>query len=66
MTAPQTPKQNAISTERIFSGTSSFTRTVVLPQPVDSSRVTAKLSDGVLTVTVPKAADTGSVQVNVE
>ena len=62
----QTPEQTAISTERLFSGTSSFTRTVLLPQPVDSSKVTAKLSDGVLTVTIPKAVDTGSVQVNVE
>ncbi|KAI0822257.1 HSP20-like chaperone [Trametes gibbosa] len=59
-------ESTALSTERIFSGTSSFTRTVVLPRPVDSSKVTAKLSDGVLTVTVPKAEDAGSVQVNVE
>ncbi|KAI0770328.1 HSP20-like chaperone [Fomes fomentarius] len=64
--ATQNPEQNAISTERLFSGTTSFTRTVLLPQPIDSSKVTAKLSDGVLTVTIPKAADTGSVQVNVE
>lgn len=60
------PESNALSTERLFSGTSTFTRTVVLPRPVDSSKVTAKLSDGVLTVTVPKAEDVGSVQVNVE
>lgn len=60
------PESNALSTERVFSGTSTFTRTVVLPRPVDSSKVTAKLSDGVLTVTVPKAEDVGSVQVNVE
>ena len=50
----------------MFTGTSSFTRTVLLPQPVDSSKVSAKLSDGVLTVTVPKAAETGSVTINVE
>ncbi|RDX53300.1 HSP20-like chaperone [Lentinus brumalis] len=62
----QNPEQTAISTERVFSGTSSFTRTVLLPQPVDSNKVTAKLSDGVLTVEIPKATDTGSVQVNVE
>ena len=60
------PESTALSTERLFSGTASFTRTVVLPTPVDSSKVTAKLSDGVLTVTVPKAEDTGSVQINVE
>ncbi|RPD62403.1 HSP20-like chaperone [Lentinus tigrinus ALCF2SS1-7] len=66
VTASQTPEQTAISTERTFRGTSKFTRTVLLPQPVDSSKVTAKLSDGVLTVTIPKATDTGSVTVNVE
>ena len=60
------PESTALSTERLFSGTASFTRTVVLPTPVDSSKVTAKLSDGVLTVTVPKAEDVGSVQINVE
>ncbi|KAI0354937.1 HSP20-like chaperone, partial [Trametes cingulata] len=59
------PESTALSTERLFTGTSSFTRTVVLPRPVDSSRVTAKLQDGVLTVTVPKAEDAGSVQINV-
>ncbi|KAI0754946.1 HSP20-like chaperone [Daedaleopsis nitida] len=62
----QTPEQTAISTERMFNGTSSFTRTVLLPEAVDSHKVTAKLTDGVLTVTIPKAADTGSVQVNVD
>ncbi|KAI0670812.1 HSP20-like chaperone [Trametes maxima] len=59
-------ESTALSTERLFSGTSSFTRTVVLPRPVDSNKVTAKLVDGVLTITVPKAEDIGSVQVNVE
>lgn len=59
-------RATAIATERVFSGTSRFTRTVLLPQAVDSSKVTAKLADGVLTVTVPKAADTGSVTINVE
>ncbi|OSD07248.1 HSP20-like chaperone [Trametes coccinea BRFM310] len=60
------PESTALSTERLFTGSASFTRTVVLPQPVDSSKVTAKLQDGVLTVTVPKAEDVGSVQINVE
>ncbi|KAI0648081.1 HSP20-like chaperone [Trametes meyenii] len=64
--ATREAESTALSTERLFSGTSSFTRTVVLPRPVDSSKVTAKLVDGVLTVTVPKAEDVGSVQVNVE
>ncbi|KAI1789597.1 HSP20-like chaperone [Ganoderma leucocontextum] len=59
-------EQTAISTERMFTGTSSFTRTVMLPLPVDSSKVSAKLADGILTVTVPKAPEVGSVQINVE
>ncbi|PIL22557.1 hypothetical protein GSI_15246 [Ganoderma sinense ZZ0214-1] len=60
------PEPTAISTERMFTGTSSFTRTVMLPLPIDSSKVSAKLADGVLTVTVPKAPEVGSVQINVE
>ncbi|PCH40133.1 HSP20-like chaperone [Wolfiporia cocos MD-104 SS10] len=60
------PEENALSTERFFSGTSSFARTVYLPRPVDSSNVSAKLSDGILTVSVPKAEDPASVQVPIE
>ena len=60
------PEQTAISTERMFTGTSSFTRTVMLPLPIDSGKVYAKLADGVLTVTVPKAPEVGSVQINVD
>ena len=62
----QQQQHTAIASERMFSSASRFTRTVLLPQPVDAAKVTAKLADGVLTVTVPKAAETGSVQVNVE
>jgi HSP20 family protein len=36
-------------------GTGAFTRVVHLPVDVDSSRVSATLRDGVLTVTLPKA-----------
>lgn len=57
---------NAISTEREISGTSTFRRTVWLPRPVDGTGVTAKLQDGILTVTVPKAEDKASVKVPVE
>ncbi|KDQ62430.1 hypothetical protein JAAARDRAFT_122365 [Jaapia argillacea MUCL 33604] len=56
----------AISTEREFSGTSTFTRTVWLPRPVDSSKVSAKLSHGILTVTIPKAEDAASVKIQVD
>jgi len=38
-------------------GTGSFERRIPLPTPVDSGRVEARLVDGVLTVTCPKAAE---------
>lgn len=50
--------------EESFSST--FTRTVWLPRPVDGSTVTGKLVDGVLTLTIPKATDKAPVKVNVE
>ena len=55
-----------ISAERTYTRSSSFTRTVWLPQPVDASKVQAKLEDGVLTLRVPKAEEQGSVKANVE
>ena len=33
---------------------SSFSRTIWLPRPVDASKVSGKLEDGVLRLTVPK------------
>ncbi|OBZ71652.1 Small heat shock protein C4 [Grifola frondosa] len=60
------PEQTQISTERTFTGSSSFTRTVWLPRPVDTKNVSATLSDGVLTVTIPKAEDAGSVPITVQ
>ncbi|EMD39969.1 hypothetical protein CERSUDRAFT_112203 [Gelatoporia subvermispora B] len=59
-------EQNQISSERSFTGSSTFTRTVWLPRPVDAKNVSAKLDHGVLTLTVPKAQDSESVQINVE
>ena len=59
-------EQSQISTERTFTGTSTFTRTVWLPRPIDSSGVKAKLEDGVLTITVPKVVEQGSTRINVE
>jgi HSP20 family protein len=58
-----------ISTERqgsIMTNTLSFSRTVWLPRVVDGSNVTAKLTDGVLTLTVPKANDKASTKVLIE
>ncbi|KAK7469221.1 hypothetical protein VKT23_003710 [Stygiomarasmius scandens] len=60
------PESNQLSVERHFVGNATFTRTVWLPRPVDASGVSAKLNDGVLTVTVPKAEDKGSVVVPVD
>lgn len=57
---------NAISSERSFVRDASFTRTVWLPRPVDGNNVTAKLNDGVLTITVNKAEDKGSIVVPVQ
>lgn len=59
-------RSNQISSERSFVGTSAFTRTVWLPRQVDSTGVTATLNDGVLTVKIPKAEDTGSVSIPVQ
>jgi len=57
-----------ISTERPGSVTmsSSFSRTVWLPRAVDDSNVSAKLTDGVLTLKITKANDKDSVKVTVE
>ena len=65
-TAVAESSANQLSSERTFIGTSQFTRTVWLPRQVDPTGVTAKLNDGVLTVTIPKAADPGSVEVTVQ
>lgn len=43
----------------------SFSRTVWLPRPVDEKGVSAKLSDGILMLTIPKADDKKSVKINV-
>lgn len=55
-----------LSSERFFSSTSSFSRTVWLPRRVDGSKVKAKLEDGVLTVNIPKAVDPESVRVAID
>lgn len=57
---------NQLSVERTFTGSSSFTRTVWLPRPVDANKVSAKLTDGILTVRIPKAEEVGTVKVDVD
>jgi HSP20 family molecular chaperone IbpA len=59
----------SISTERpgsVMTSSSSFSRTVWLPRVVDGNNVSAKLADGVLTVTIPKANDKASAKVTIE
>lgn len=55
-----------LSTERAFVGSASFSRTVWLPRPVDGANIKAKLLDGVLTLTIPKAEDRASVKIPVD
>lgn len=67
----KTDQATGISTERpqggsVMTSTSSFSRTVWLPRVVDESHVSAKLMDGVLTLTIPKANDKASVKVAIE
>ena len=50
-------RQQAVTWHRRERGTGSFERRITLPTAVDSGRVEAKLVDGVLTVTCPKAPE---------
>lgn len=67
-TAQRTPDtgNSATPSENIVESKSTFTRTIWLPRPVDSSGVSAKLQDGMLTLTVPKREDAGAVRIAVE
>lgn len=47
-------------------GFGSFTRTIQLPQDVDSDQVTAGLKQGILTVTLPKKAEVRPRRVEVK
>ncbi|KAI0317776.1 HSP20-like chaperone [Amylostereum chailletii] len=64
--AKQEQPSNQLSVERTFSGSTTFTRTVYLPRPVDANGVSAKLADGILTLRIPRAEELGSVKINVE
>ena len=60
-------REARVSCERyhqVERGHGEFCRSVVLPQAVDTSAISAEMRDGVLTVTVPKAAE--AVRRNVE
>ena len=50
-------RHKAVTWHRRERGTGSFERRITLPVAVDASRVEAKLVDGVLTITCPKAPE---------
>jgi HSP20 family protein len=61
-------REARVSCERyhqVERGHGEFCRSVLLPQAVDASTISAEMRDGVLTVTVPKAAGTGRRRVEV-
>jgi HSP20 family protein len=51
---------------RIERGHGTFTRTFHLPMPVDASRVTADLRDGILMVTCPKTPEAASRRIHID
>ncbi|KAG1785946.1 HSP20-like chaperone [Suillus plorans] len=55
-----------LAMERRYPGSATFIRTVWLPRPIDSSKVSAKLQDGILTMIVSKAEDQESIKVPIE
>jgi HSP20 family protein len=50
---------------RVERGHGRFSRAFTLPEPIEVENVAADLRDGVLTITIPKAADRGMRHVNV-
>jgi HSP20 family protein len=50
---------------RIERGHGRFSRSFVLPEPIDVDRVTADLKEGVLTVTIPKAGGRSARRIDV-
>ncbi len=55
-----------LTSERVFSSSSSFSQTVWLPRRVDGSKVKATLEDGILILHIPKAEDPETVRITVE
>lgn len=51
--------------QRVERGRGSFSRSFLLPEPVDASRVSADLREGLLTVVVPKASDASPYRVQI-
>jgi HSP20 family protein len=50
---------------RVERGHGRFSRTFLLPEPVDAESVTADLKDGLLTVTIPKAGGRAARRIEV-
>ena len=50
---------------RVERGHGRFSRAFSLPQPIDVDAISADLKDGILTVTIPKAADRGTRRIDV-
>jgi HSP20 family protein len=50
---------------RVERGHGRFSRSFMLPEPIDVEAVTADLKDGVLTVTLPKARGRGARRIDV-
>jgi len=50
---------------RVERGHGRFSRTFLLPEPIDPEGVSADLKDGLLTVTIPKAGGRGARKVDV-
>ncbi len=50
---------------RVERGHGRFSRTFMLPEPIDVDNVSADLKDGVLTVTIPKANGHGTRRIDV-
>jgi len=51
---------------RVERGHGRFSRTFLLPEPIDTEGVAADLKDGLLTVTIPKAAGRGARKIDVK
>jgi HSP20 family molecular chaperone IbpA len=50
---------------RVERGHGRFSRTFALPEPIQVDAISAEFKDGILTVTIPKAADRSARKINV-
>ncbi len=59
-------EQGRVSYHRRERAEGAFSRTLALPTAVDSARVEARYTDGILTITLPKAEDAKPRQITVK